>query len=138
MELRLSRILYHALGTNGVLCTAIHGVICYTIELPWLNNRSNHSCIPEGSYRMVKRYSEKFQWHLHLTDVPGRELILLHPANNALLELSGCIAPVTELKGPGQGIQSRRAFHLLMQQVNEALQAGETILLTIIPPKAAG
>jgi hypothetical protein len=34
---------------------------------------------------------------LEVIDVKNRKLILFHPANNALKELNGCIAPVTKL-----------------------------------------
>jgi hypothetical protein len=129
MELQLQRS-YAASGTNGIL-TSNDGFICYTIELPWRNNKRGRSCIPEGCYRLVQRYSEKFQWHLHLIDVPGRDLILIHPANHALLELKGCIAPVMEHTAPGEGTHSKRAFYLLMQQVQIAFLELEPVLLTI-------
>ncbi|WP_238407275.1 DUF5675 family protein, partial [Flavobacterium psychrophilum] len=89
-------------GTNGKLeCEG--KFICNTIELPWKNNETKVSCIPEGKYFIKKRYSKKFQWHLEILDVKNRSLILFHPANNALRELNGCIAPVTKLSGPGLG-----------------------------------
>lgn len=45
-----------------------------------------------------------------LKDVKDRDLILIHPANDALRELKGCIAPVTKLTGEGKGIASRLAL----------------------------
>jgi hypothetical protein len=129
MHLYLLRT-YAPEGTNGRLMIDGH-FTCYTIELPWRHNRRGLSCIPEGCYRVMQRYSEVFQWHLHLIDVPDRDLILVHPANNALLELKGCIAPVSKLTGAGQGTRSRRAFYLLMQQVRLAFLAHEPVLLTI-------
>lgn len=59
---------------------------------------------------MRKRYSRKFQWHIEVVAVKNRSFILLHPANSALNELNGCIAPVTKLSEPGLGLQSRQAF----------------------------
>lgn len=136
MELQLARC-YYTQGTNGTLL--IDGrFICHTIELPWKHNERMVSCIPAGTYAMVKRYSPKFSWHLHLTDVPGRELILLHPANNALAELKGCIAPVSVLTGPGLGTMSRPAFQTLMQLLHTAFSIGELVSLRIIPPMVAG
>lgn len=105
--------------------------LCFTIELPWLQNEPQWSCIPEGQYQLVKRYSQKFHWHLHLIDVPGREWILIHPANNALLELKGCIAPVTQLTAPGVGSQSRQALALLVDQADRAILQQEPLLLNI-------
>lgn len=129
MELLLVRT-YHQQGTHGVL-SAGDQFICYTIELPWLHNWPQVSCIPEGRYPVQKRYSTRFQWHLHLTDVPGRDLILIHPANHALTELKGCMAPVTAITGIGQGIFSRRACAALMDVVEQAVQQNETVFITI-------
>lgn len=119
MELILYRT-YHSEGTNGLL-KLNNELLCYTIELPWLNNLSRISCIPEGSYNLVKRYSAKFSNHLLLENVPDRSLILIHPANNALAELKGCIAPVSKLTAPGCGNASRAAFYPLLQLVREAI-----------------
>ena len=74
---------YFPEGTQGVL--EWNGtLVCYTIELPWLGNQKRISCIPEGEYILQKRFSPKFKWHLHLMNVPGRDLILIHPANDAM------------------------------------------------------
>lgn len=64
---------------------------CFTLELPWKNNKSNVSCIPDGEYNVKKRHSEKYGWHFHILDVPGRSYILIHEANY-VSELEGCIA----------------------------------------------
>lgn len=125
---------YYADGTNGVLTVNTDPVpLCFTIELPWRNNRKNISCIPAGTYVLKLRYSLKFKWHLHVQKVPGRTLILFHPANHAILELQGCIAPVSTLTGPGRGEQSREAFRQLMRCVTAALGRKETLCLTILP-----
>ena len=131
---------YHPQGTNGTVYIEGQATpLCYSIELPWQNNEPQISCIPEGTYPVEKRYSQKFKWHLHLKDVPGRALILIHPANKALKELRGCIAPVTKITGIGQGILSRRAGNLLVEKVEEAIQKNETLFITLRPlPAAAG
>ena len=54
---------------------------CKTLELPWLDNQTNISCIPEGFYDVVPRTSAKYKKHFHVTDVEGRSFILIHPAN---------------------------------------------------------
>lgn len=97
MVLVLTRT-YFPEGTNGKL---VHEgtIICHTIELPWKDNLSQVSCIPEGEYFIEKRYSSRFGWHLEVLNVPNRSLILFHPANNALNELRGCIAPVSQHSG---------------------------------------
>jgi len=73
---------------------------CRTLELPDKGNASNISCIPEGFYDVVPRQSPKYSKHLHITDVPNRSLILIHPANyvgsknprTGYSDLRGCIA----------------------------------------------
>jgi len=117
-------------GTNGkLICEG--KTICNTIELPWKNNEKRVSCIPEGKYFIRKRYSQKFKWHMEITGVPNRSLILFHPANNALQELNGCIAPVTKLSGPGLGLMSRKAFARLKDLVYKALGKNERVELIV-------
>jgi Family of unknown function (DUF5675) len=129
MVLILSRT-YFPEGTNGKLeCEG--KLICKTIELPWKKNETKVSCIPEGEYFIKKRYSRKFQWHLEVLDVKNRSLILFHTANNALLELNGCIAPVTKLSGPGLGFMSRKAFKRLKSMVYKALDNKESVELIV-------
>ncbi|MBC7410134.1 MAG: hypothetical protein H7339_17260 [Arcicella sp.] len=129
MVLILSRT-YFPDGTNGRLeCEG--KFICWTIELPWKGNERRVSCIPEGEYFLNKRYSQKFQWHLEVIDVKNRKLILFHPANNALRELNGCIAPVTKCGGPGLGLQSRKAFTKLKRLVYRALNSTEKVKLIV-------
>jgi hypothetical protein len=129
MVLILSRT-YFPEGTNGKLeCEG--KLICSTIELPWKKNETKVSCIPEGKYFIKKRYSKKFQWHLVVLDVKNRSLILFHPANNALQELNGCIAPVTKLSGPGLGLQSRNAFTKLKNLVFKVLDQDKEVSIII-------
>ena len=107
MELELSRT-YFPNGTNGEFFFNGNRV-CSSIELPWKNNQHRISCIPEGRYELRKRYTAERGRHLILADVPGRQLILIHAANDAKKELQGCIAPVCILIAEGKGSQSRIA-----------------------------
>ena len=130
MLLKLTRT-YFPEGTNGTLeCEG--KFICNTIELPWKNNEKRVSCIPEGKYFIRKRYSQKFKWHLEVVGFQNRSLILFHPANNALQELNGCIAPVTKLSGPGLGLLSRKAYEKLKTLVYPILDRQEGVELLII------
>ncbi len=132
MELELHRT-YFPNGTNGVLRQSENkkGIICYTIELPWLDNRHGVSCIPEGKYELIKRCSKKFGVHLLLKDVPNRSLILVHPANDAVRELKGCIAPVSILTAEGKGLQSRKAFEKILASATTAFDQSKQVFLTI-------
>jgi hypothetical protein len=129
MELVLERA-YFKEGTNGTLfCSQVF--LCHTIELPWVNSKRNISCIPEGEYEIAPRFSKKFQHHLILKTVKGRSFILFHPANDALKELQGCIAPVTYLSGIGRGLYSKDALQKVLSLVYQAKDRKEKIRLTI-------
>ncbi len=51
---------------------------CVTLELPWVANMQNVSCIPKGVYKVVPRCSPKYKNHFILEDVPNRKYILIH------------------------------------------------------------
>jgi hypothetical protein len=121
---------YRPMGTNGVILRG-DSVVCRSIELSWRNNQQNTSCIPEGTYALVKRFSLKRKWHLMLRSVPNRKYILIHPANNAQKELRGCIAIVKEFTGAGQGTHSREATQSFLKVVFDELSRGNTVYLTI-------
>lgn len=129
MELLLIRT-YDVLGTNGTVYNNEKS-ICHTIELPWKENQKRISCIPEGRYEIVKRYSVKFKWHFILINVPNRAYILIHPANDALKELKGCIAPVSILAAAGKGYESKKALKSLISIIYPLLETKEKIYLTI-------
>lgn len=129
IRLHLTRT-YAPEGVNGKLFH--HGnLICETIELPWRNNKRSVSCIPEGQYRIIKRIHAKHGVQLQVINVPNREGILIHPANFALRELQGCIAPVSKCTGLGKGVYSMIAMDRLQQLVNPVLDAGEKVFLMI-------
>ena len=137
MVLLLQRA-YFKQGTNGTLFasdtsfdSAQDRFLCHTIELPWRNNQRNISCIPEGKYEVIPRFSKKFKHHLILKNVANRSFILFHPANDAQRDLAGCIAPVTYLSGIGKGVYSRDAMQKLLSLVYQAQDRKEKILLTI-------
>jgi hypothetical protein len=135
MVLVLNRT-YFPEGTQGIL--EWNGtIVCYTIELPWLDNQKRISCVPEGEYVLQKRFSPKFKWHLHLRNVPGRDLILIHPANDAKTELLGCIAPVSKHTGIGKGSFSRKALEKLKALVYGALERNEEVKISIQSKKEA-
>jgi hypothetical protein len=135
MVLVLNRT-YFPEGTQGTLEWNVT-IVCYTIELPWLDNQKRISCIPEGEYVLQKRFSPKFKWHLHLRNVLGRDLILIHPANDAKMELLGCIAPVSKHTGIGKGSFSRKALEKLKALVYAALDRNEEVIISIQSKKEA-
>lgn len=129
MELVLNRT-YFPSGTNGELL--LNGAkVCSTIELPWKNNQSRISCIPEGRYELVKRYTPRFGHHFILLNVPNRSYILLHAANDAMKEIKGCIAPVTFLTGEGKGNEARKALKRLVELLYPSLDLKQKVFLII-------
>jgi hypothetical protein len=129
MELDLIRV-YDPEGTNGDILYKGQK-ICHSVELSWLNNQRNVSCIPEGRYELRRRFTDKRKHHLEVMNVPGRKGILIHPANNAKKELLGCIAPVVELIAPGRGSQSRFANEKLKVLVLTAFNCKEKVFINI-------
>jgi len=63
---------------------------CKTLELPWLDNKRNESCIPLGYYKVAPRQSAKYNKHFHIQDVPGRSFVLIH-IGNFNTQTKGCI-----------------------------------------------
>ncbi|MGB6037914.1 MAG: DUF5675 family protein [Cryomorphaceae bacterium] len=129
MKFNLIRI-YGNQGTNGYLI-AEGKLVCKTIELPWRMNQPNVSCIPEGQYNLKARYSPRFGHCVEVSNVPDRSHILFHPANNALRELRGCIAPVSELTGQGTGLRSRAATQRFLEVFKRLAANGNSLILNI-------
>ncbi len=129
MELELIRT-YFPDGTNGEL---LHNNkrICFTIELAWLANKQMISCIPEGRYELTKRYSQRYKHHLHVNDVKGRSLILVHAFNDALKESKGCIAPVSICNGEGKGNNSMLTLKKLLAVTIIEFEKGNKVFITI-------
>jgi hypothetical protein len=88
IEVTLTRY-YSPLGTHGILATPIQEF--RTIERPWLNNRKNVSCIPEGNYTCESRSSGRHGETFEIMDVSGRTHILFHKGNKPS-DVEGCIA----------------------------------------------
>lgn len=77
--------------TLGILYDAESIAICCTLELPWLDNQHEISCIPKGSYR-VTRYNSPSKGEVFLLhDVPGRSMVEIH-SGNTVDDIKGCIA----------------------------------------------
>ncbi len=83
-----------------------------TLELPWRDNKRGISCIPAGRYTVVRRTSPKYGEHFHITNVPNRDLILIHSGNYAgsknkltgRSDIKGCVlvgAKMADINGDG-------------------------------------
>lgn len=110
-------------GTRGVLM--MDGiVIACTVELPWLNNQVNVSCIPCGVYPVVVHESPSRGWVFWIKDVPGRTNVQIHVAN-VPSELRGCVGVGDSFKtldlhehGPEFGVGNSK---LTLQRLLRAL-----------------
>jgi len=96
MAFVLERFAYTPMGTFGVLRRGEH--TWYTVERPWLANKSNISCIPEGCYSLRKYDSPTpgrgTVWQFN--KVPHRTYIQIHKGNT-MRDVVGCIAVGKEL-----------------------------------------
>lgn len=128
-------------GTYGDLY--VNGrFVCHTVERPWLDNKPNISCIPEGAYQLEAYKSPRFgdcfivsggdddQRIEKFKNNNGKRWgILIHPANTPS-QLAGCIAPVERFStGLGDelgGIRSKRTF----DQLKKALGNNRVIKIT--------
>lgn len=63
---------------------------CFTLELPWRENRSDRSSIPAGRYGAFVRQDGKRGWRLQLTGTGRRSNIQIHTGNKPR-EIEGCI-----------------------------------------------
>jgi hypothetical protein len=70
---------------------------CCCIELPWLNNIHDKSCIPGGAiYDVVKISTPDHLNSFLIKDVPGRDGIMIHVGNFATgkkIDTLGCQCP---------------------------------------------
>lgn len=81
---------FQTLGTLSLWINAKLEFKCSTLELSWNDNKNNISCIPEGTYKVVKRNSPKYGDHFHILNVPNRDYILIHHGNYHT-DIKGCI-----------------------------------------------
>lgn len=63
---------------------------CKTLELPWLQNQQNVSCIPTGIYKCRKIVSPSLGECFEVMDVPNRTYVRGHAANFTR-QIRGCI-----------------------------------------------
>lgn len=95
---------------------------CYVVERPWLDNRPNVSCIPEGTYPLVRSTYYRGGYPCwEIKGVPGRSDIKIHKGNT-IDDLLGCQAPgmgLGYLNGKWAVISSGLAFDRLMQVTSD-------------------
>ena len=109
---------------------------CYTLEDKWRDLSKEEkvpgkTCIPEGTYKVVLDYSNRFQRIMpHILDVPQFDGVRIHPGNTEA-DTDGCILVGLSRSEDWVG-QSRIAFNRLMAKLQDATDKGEDIELTIM------
>lgn len=81
-KLRLERV-YLPDRTLGSLYRG-NEMIAKVLELPWKENKRAISCIPEGTYKVIKQPPKESRpyKYFRLPHVPGRSGILIHRGTN--------------------------------------------------------
>lgn len=95
--------------TMGRLTATDDGKVfsCDTLELPWLDNEPNVSCIPTGTYHCTLQPFHATEMY-QLSDVSGRFAIFIHNGNFATgnkVDTEGCIllgSSFSDIDGNGQ------------------------------------
>lgn len=116
MSIVLNRFYSDLIMTRGVIRMGSH-VICHTLELPWLSNDRNVSCIPEGFYPAWKAKSSKFGDVFYIDHVPARSGILIH-SGNTIRDTRGCILAGLDCDLTSV-VQSRLAMQRLLMLLPE-------------------
>jgi len=93
-------------------------LIGYNIELPYIDNNINVSCIPRGTYTFSKGIRPDGRHTINILNVIGRSRILVH-VGNSTKDSQGCILPCTSywtLDGTGEvyGERSSLCFKRLL------------------------
>jgi hypothetical protein len=86
----LERWLNSPIVTLGFFKDSQNKKICATLENPYLDNQTDISCIPCGTYIVQQYSSEKYPSSWEVLGVPGRTKILIHNGNTEA-HTEGCI-----------------------------------------------
>lgn len=93
MKVEILRTSDNGIQTEGVMYVIKDERIvfeCNTLELPWKDNKTRESCVPSGTYEVVKHNSPKFGLCFWLQKVKNRSQILIHKGNY-YTDILGCI-----------------------------------------------
>lgn len=107
------------------------GKVIKAIERPWLDNRRNESCYPEGTYiaKWLERSgSGKYKRVWHVQNVPNRSGILWHVGNLVRHSL-GCTLPGMR-HGKLYGLPAVLASGAGLNQMRQELE-GQDFLLVV-------
>jgi len=102
----------------------------YTVERPWLGNKQNISCIPDGNYTVKRVDSPQFGPNMwEITNVPNRFHILLHIANYPW-DVEGCIGLGIGLMRNLRGVGRSKAAIAKFYAATEGLEEFDLTIIT--------
>lgn len=117
MKVILQRVTPQVQSSNGTFGVWINDdrPLFVTLELPWEDNQKDISCIPAGTYKVVKQFSNHFQREVCLLyNVPNRNAVEIH-IGNTVKDILGCIIVGMEYSMTDYAIVSSKiAFDKLM------------------------
>jgi Family of unknown function (DUF5675) len=114
MNIKIARGSYNGSSITGELFVD-EKFICHTLELPWKNNQSYVSSIPEGSYPAILRYDKPDKWRIQLDKVPDRTVVQLHTGNFPS-QVEGCILVGNSVKNATNSIWDSVAAYAALKK----------------------
>lgn len=94
---------------------------CRTLEPQWNSNKESDSCMPNGWYWLVKRWSDQYKNHFEIQDVDYRTWMLLH-FGNYRKNTEGCVLPGKDfIDIDGDGHKDVTSSKKVMGKLNELL-----------------
>ena len=134
-QLILKRFHSDKISTCGILTHPELEQPLFTVELPWINNQQNISCIPEGRYKIRPYHSNTHGDCFEIYNVVGRDLIRMHTGNSVrenyqdpynkekiwICESRGCIFPGMKIRLDGIIEYSSSAMSKLRPVITKAI-----------------
>lgn len=133
-KLILKRFYNDKISTCGLLSHPELSQPIFTLELPWINNKRNISCIPKGKYKIKPYCSRTHGKCFEIYNVTGRDKIRMHPFNSVRnnyqdpyiskiwnCESRGCIAPGMQIRLDGIIHHSEIAMKKLRKIITEEI-----------------
>ena len=123
--------------------TSTHGslfindkLVCHTLENPKIPGEPKKSCLPEGSYFLLKE--DQMPFLALKKNLKGDFDSILCPQGSLRVDMPQIIVPVQSIKSEGMGILSQKAFRKVIQALEIANSAQDTFRLEIrsCPDKA--
>ena len=123
MNITLLRLEQTENETLGILLIAGKATNYKTLELPYLTNQRNISCVPTGKYTLMSILSPKFSYCYELLSVNNRDDILIHNGNTNK-DTEGCIligdtfGQINKINAVYNSVNSLQCFNNILKKVS--------------------